>query len=223
WASRGRGPPVGGAGAEPAAATACRVFPAGDRRRESLPLRHGRARPGLPGAVVRGARVVPARRRVRVPTHAPERTPVDLRLTGDGAASTGPSPLWSAEHDPATRKGGLLMTHRTSRAVRFLLAVVCTVGLALTGADVAGAWGGHRQSHSLWSLYYAQLRQAKYVDLTHTITPSIPVWAGFGPSLFAPAKNPTTGVPYTYAADGFQGTAYQLQTDQLGTRLYPTH
>jgi kynurenine formamidase len=114
------------------------------------------------------------------------------------------------------------MTHRTNRPVRFLLAVLCALGLALTGAGAAGAWGGHhRQPHSLWSLYYAQLRQAKYVDLTHTITPSIPVWAGFGPSLFAPAKNPTTGVPYTYAADGFEATAYQLQTDQLGTQLDP--
>jgi kynurenine formamidase len=113
------------------------------------------------------------------------------------------------------------MTHRSNRRVRFLLAVVCAVGLVLAGAGAAAAWGGHRQPHSLWALYDAQLRQAKYVDLTHTITPSIPVWAGFGPSLFAPAKNPTTGVPYTYAADGFEATAYQLQTDQLGTQLDP--
>jgi hypothetical protein len=88
------------------------------------------------------------------------------------------------------------MTQRTNGPIRFMLAVVCALGLALAGAGAAAAWGGHRQPHSLWALYYAQLRQAKYVDLTHTITPSIPVWAGFGPSLFAPAKNPTTGVPY---------------------------
>ena len=32
------------------------------------------------------------------------------------------------------------------------------------------------------------LKGAKYVDLTHTITPNIPVWAGFADSTFAPAR-----------------------------------
>src|SRR5215213_383010 len=109
-----------------------------------------------------------------------------------------------------------------NRIVRGLLVTTCALAVALAGAGAAKAWrGGDHQPHSLWSLYFAQLQQAKYVDLTHTITPSIPVWAGFGPSVFAPAKNPATGVPYTYAADGFEATAYQLQTDQLGTQLDP--
>jgi len=59
------------------------------------------------------------------------------------------------------------------------------------------------------------------VDLTHTITPAIPVWAGFGRSTFAPALNPESGKPYTYAHDGFEATAYALATDQLGTQLDP--
>src|SRR5215210_8230338 len=109
-----------------------------------------------------------------------------------------------------------------NRIVRGVLATTCALVVALAGAGAAKAWrGGDHQPHSLWSLYFAQLQQAKYIDLTHTITPSIPVWAGFGPSVFAPAKNPATGVPYTYAADGFEATAYQLQTDQLGTQLDP--
>ena len=54
------------------------------------------------------------------------------------------------------QKGGLLMTHRT---MRFLLAVVCSIGLAFSAAGAASAWGGgHRQPNSLWALYYAQLR-----------------------------------------------------------------
>ena len=36
----------------------------------------------------------------------------------------------------------------------------------------------------LWLVYQQSLKEAKYVDLTHTITPSIPVWTGFGPSTF---------------------------------------
>jgi hypothetical protein len=38
---------------------------------------------------------------------------------------------------------------------------------------------------SLWDVYEQSLKHAKYVDLTHTINPSIPVWHGFGPSKFS--------------------------------------
>lgn len=74
---------------------------------------------------------------------------------------------------------------------------------------------------SLWQTYENTLKAAKYVDLTHTITPSIPVWAGFGPSSFAPALNPATGTPYSWSKDGFEATRYELATDQFGTQLDP--
>jgi kynurenine formamidase len=77
------------------------------------------------------------------------------------------------------------------------------------------------QDTSLWTVYQQVFRQAKYVDLTHTIGPDIPVWAGFGPSKFMPAIDPKTGKPYTYADDGFAATHYDLSTDQLGTQLDP--
>ncbi len=73
----------------------------------------------------------------------------------------------------------------------------------------------------LWQVYDEYLKRAKYVDLTHTITPHIPVWAGFGPSTFSRTLNPKTGKPYTYEADGFEATRYLLSTDQLGTQLDP--
>ena len=46
----------------------------------------------------------------------------------------------------------------------------------------------------LWQVYQQSLKTAKYVDLTHTITPAIPVWAGFGASTFAPTINPNRPV-----------------------------
>jgi len=73
----------------------------------------------------------------------------------------------------------------------------------------------------LWQVYQQSLKPAKYVDLTHTITPSIPVWAGFSPSTFEPTVNPKTGKPYNYKEDGFEATQYKLSTDQLGTQLDP--
>src|ERR1035437_173846 len=73
----------------------------------------------------------------------------------------------------------------------------------------------------LWQVYNDVLKKAKYVDLTHTITPSIPVWKGFGKTKFGATVDPATGVAYTYEKDGFSATQYFLATDQLGTQLDP--
>jgi kynurenine formamidase len=73
----------------------------------------------------------------------------------------------------------------------------------------------------LWPVYDQSLKNAKYIDLTHTLTPSIPVWKGFGPSRFGPTINPETRKRYTYATDGFEATQYNLTTDQYGTQLDP--
>ena len=99
---------------------------------------------------------------------------------------------------------------------RSLIAAAAAAVLAAFGAAGASA-----ADPPLWQLYDQSLKGARYVDLTHTITPSIPVWAGFGPSQFAPSINPQTGNPYTYKADGFEATRYTLATDQLGTQLDP--
>ncbi|HEY2847392.1 MAG TPA: cyclase family protein, partial [Pyrinomonadaceae bacterium] len=77
------------------------------------------------------------------------------------------------------------------------------------------------QPQDLWLIYYVTLRKAKYVDLTHVITPTVPVWKGFGPSKFSATVDPQTGKAYTYEKDGFEATHYDLTTDQLGTQLDP--
>jgi kynurenine formamidase len=63
--------------------------------------------------------------------------------------------------------------------------------------------------------------KTRYISLSHVIAPRIPVWKGFGPSVFGPAIDPATGTAYTYAKDGFEATRYELATDQLGTQLDP--
>jgi kynurenine formamidase len=106
-------------------------------------------------------------------------------------------------------------------------AAAAAVVAAIAGAYALGAADHSRSAHaagssqSLWKLYDQTLKQARYIDLTHTVTPNSPVWKGFGPSTFKPALNPDTGKPYTYAADGFEATAYGFSTDQLGTQLDP--
>jgi kynurenine formamidase len=78
-----------------------------------------------------------------------------------------------------------------------------------------------KDGNGLWKLYDRSLSKARYIDLTHDVTPGIPVWKGFGPATFSATVNPTTGQPYTYAADGFEATSYLLSTDQFGTQLDP--
>jgi kynurenine formamidase len=101
-----------------------------------------------------------------------------------------------------------------------VIAVICAVLLPCKS--------GAADDNSLWGVYEQALKGAKYVDLTHTITPNIPVWAGFADSTFAPAKAGADiegfakiGEVYTYAKHGFEATEYTLRTDQLGTQLDP--
>jgi kynurenine formamidase len=98
--------------------------------------------------------------------------------------------------------------------MRLRIAAAAIFGIVL--ADKA-----HAASPGLWKVYDDAFAHAKYIDLTHTITPDIPVWYGFAPSKFGPALDPKTGKPYTYAKDGFEASHYELSTDQLGTQLDP--
>src|SRR3954454_8449897 len=100
---------------------------------------------------------------------------------------------------------------------RTRLAAIAATTLVAAAAPAAAEARGV----GLWSVYDSALSHARYIDLTHPMTPAMPVWKGFGPATFGPAVDPATGTPYTYAKDGFEATAYQLATDQFGTQLDP--
>jgi kynurenine formamidase len=106
---------------------------------------------------------------------------------------------------------------------RTLLALAAAALAALPATASASAHGhGHAARQSdLWRAYDQALAPAKYIDLTHDLTPGAPVWKGFGPAQFKPAVNPETGKAYTYADDGFEATSYVFSTDQFGTQLDP--
>jgi kynurenine formamidase len=114
--------------------------------------------------------------------------------------------------------------------VRRALVLAAAVALA-SAAYAVGATQGNRPANAqappadaatdMWTVYQDFFAKARYIDLTHTVAPTSPVWKGFGPSDFNPTINPDTGQPYTYAKDGFEATQYTLSTDQLGTQLDP--
>ena len=98
---------------------------------------------------------------------------------------------------------------------------ITATAFALIAISLAIPATASARTSSLWKVYDRTLSRARYIDLTHTITPNQPVWIGFGPATFKPTVNPTTGLPYTYAKDGFEATAYTLATDQFGTQFDP--
>ncbi|KAJ2844851.1 hypothetical protein GGI22_006748 [Coemansia erecta] len=76
----------------------------------------------------------------------------------------------------------------------------------------------------LWETFDSVLSRMRYIDLTHTIRPEMPIWREFGNITFSQAVSRFTGKPFTYADDEFVASAYRLTTDQMGTQLdAPAH
>jgi kynurenine formamidase len=113
------------------------------------------------------------------------------------------------------------MRKTTLAALVALAAAATAAGAVLALVAAAPSAATTAKSPGLWRLYDQTLRHARYIDLTHSITPNMPVWKGFGPATFSPTVDPATGNAYTYAKDGFEATAYRLATDQFGTQLDP--
>ena len=88
--------------------------------------------------------------------------------------------------------------------------------------------GAQSADTQLWDIYSNVFKKAKYVDLTHAFSPTIPVWPGFGNAKFKAGVAGqeikgycTLGEPFDYKKHGFICTAYELPTDQYGTQLDP--
>jgi kynurenine formamidase len=106
--------------------------------------------------------------------------------------------------------------------------------LKLTSVALAGAAGlpaiagaqANRGSPGLWGVWDSAFARARFVSLSHVLTPDTPVWSGFPPTTkFQPGtgrlddKSPYA--PFTYEKTGLETTAYAFATDQFGTQLDP--
>ncbi len=95
------------------------------------------------------------------------------------------------------------------RPVHSLLAVLVVLGAAVAHAD----------GMSLAEAYKV-ISTRRFVDLTHSFSPSTPVWQGFGQASFTTASDPKTYRPYNLAQDGFRTTYYSM-VGQYGTHVDP--
>jgi kynurenine formamidase len=64
------------------------------------------------------------------------------------------------------------------------------------------------------------IQSRELVDLTHTFSPTTPVWGGFGQATMSAACDPATHQPYTIEHDGFRTTFYSM-VGQYGTHVDP--
>jgi kynurenine formamidase len=64
------------------------------------------------------------------------------------------------------------------------------------------------------------MQSKRLVDLTHSFSPTSPVWGGFGQATMSAAADPKTHTPYTIEKDGFRATFYSM-VGQYGTHVDP--
>ncbi len=75
------------------------------------------------------------------------------------------------------------------------------------------------QSGSLTDAYKV-IAGKEFVDLTHSFSPTTPVWGGFGQATMSAAADPKTHEPYTIEKSGFRTTFYSM-VGQYGTHVDP--
>ena len=105
--------------------------------------------------------------------------------------------------------------------------------LKLTSAAVGGsialpgcATPAPPAAGGLWGTWDAVFARARYVSLSHVLTPDAPLWKGFPPgTTFARGSgrldDTSPYAPFTYEETGVETTAYTFVTDQVGTQLDP--
>ena len=104
------------------------------------------------------------------------------------------------------------MTAKTTASKTAVTIAFCFAALSLVSAPA-------RADGDLAAAYKI-IESKKFVDLTHSFSPTTPVWSGFGQAVFTPAYDPKTKRPYTIKQDGFHTTYYNM-VGQYGTHVDP--
>ena len=84
---------------------------------------------------------------------------------------------------------------------------------------VAAAQPASAQSASLADAYKVIVGK-EFVELTHSFSPTTPVWSGFGQATMTAAADPKSHEPYTIEKSGFRTTYYSM-VGQYGTHIDP--
>jgi len=108
------------------------------------------------------------------------------------------------------------MKARFTQAAIWLTSGLAATLLGCACPRVAQPASGNESLAEAWRI----ISNKQFVDLTHTFSPTTPVWEGFGPATFSPAMEPATGRPFTIEKDGFHSFQYTM-VGQYGTHIDP--
>jgi kynurenine formamidase len=95
---------------------------------------------------------------------------------------------------------------------RAIFAVILPVSLALATVQA--------RAEGTLADAYRIIAGKQMVDLTHSFSPTSPVWSGFGQATMTAAADPKTHEPYTIEKHGFRTTYYSM-VGQYGTHVDP--
>jgi kynurenine formamidase len=107
------------------------------------------------------------------------------------------------------------------------LTSLAIVGSAASPAATALAAtpSGHKGT-GLWGVFDNAFARARYVSLSHVLTPDTPIWKGFPETTkfqqgTGRLDDKSPYAAFTYDKTGLETTAYTFATDQFGTQLDP--
>src|SRR5436190_8627863 len=107
-------------------------------------------------------------------------TTSELRDSGAGARVSTFAVLRRQRH---VRRNLMRIPKPVVAAVALALVAALAVAVVAVGTAARGEQA-RTLSPGLWRVYDRSLSKARYIDLTHSITPNMPVWKGFGPAKF---------------------------------------
>ena len=101
--------------------------------------------------------------------------------------------------------------------------------IALAGAAAPPALAlaqTKRASPGLWGVWDNAFARARFISLSHVLTPDTPVWSGFPTTTkfqqgTGRLDDKAPYAAFTYDKTGLETTAYTFATDQFGTQLDP--
>jgi len=102
------------------------------------------------------------------------------------------------------------MKPRSSLLLAALVVLACTIVESVSAAPKPASLADA----------LAVIQSKKFVDLTHSFSPTTPVWSGFGQATMSAASDPKTHTAYSLEKDGFRSTFYSL-VGQYGTHVDP--
>jgi kynurenine formamidase len=135
---------------------------------------------------------------------------VDLKFLDELAARDAGTSNRRHQSVAESREDSMTCQKIVASSKAIAIAALCTMVIAASPA----------RAQSDLARAYRIIASKQLVDLTHSFSPTTPVWSGFGQAKFSPAADPQSKEPYTIPKDGFRATYYEM-VGQYGTHVDP--